>query len=493
MLFNSWPFLVFFVVTFTVYYLIPFLGGGVGWQVGFLVLASFVFYGFDGPWLTLLLGGSILANVCLSARIVRRIRAGRSPARLLATGVTLNLLILGFFKYAGFLANFLLPGERFEEVRTALRAIPLPIGISFFTFHMISLLVDLVRLSGCGGVASLEKEYLEGRTVSGGARVALYVSLFPQLIAGPILKAHEFFGQVGVKRFRDIEWAAAGRLLILGYFLKMVVADNLREATGLLTTPLMPKLGGLDLWALLYGFSFQIFADFAGYSLIALGLGKLLGYQLPTNFNFPYLAASVTEFWRRWHISLSTWLRQYLYIPLGGSRRGEVRTYVNLFLVMFLGGLWHGAAWSYAIWGTAHGLFLAGERLWATKVAKRPEGAGRVPVSLGARVLRALLVFQVVSVLWILFLMPDFSQAAIFFRHLVTQPLTGSPQALFVVAVYGLPVVLWHLLALGREARLWSPQAAERVRRWDWLAYAGLLFLVVTNSGPQGAFIYFQF
>ncbi len=429
----------------------------------------------------------------LSARLVRAVRAGRSPGRLLGVGVTLNLLILAFFKYAGFLAGILLPEERWAGVRTALQAIPLPIGISFFTFHMISLLVDLVRLSGGGGVASLEAEYLQGRTVSGGARVALYVSLFPQLIAGPILKAHEFFGQVGLKRFRDIEWGAAGRMLILGYFLKMVVADNLREATGLLTTPLMPKLGALDLWALLYGFSFQIFADFAGYSLIALGLGKLLGYQLPTNFNFPYLAASLTEFWRRWHISLSTWLRQYLYIPLGGSRRGEVRTYVNLFLVMFLGGLWHGAAWSYAIWGTAHGLFLAGERLWATKVARRPEGAGQVPASLGLRLLRALLVFQVVSVLWILFLMPDFGQATLFFRHLVTQPWTGSPQGLFVVAVYGAPIVVWHLLALGREARWWSPEWAARLRRWDWLAYAGLAFLIVTNSGPQGAFIYFQF
>jgi alginate O-acetyltransferase complex protein AlgI len=493
MLFNSWPFLIFLVCTFTVYYLIPLAGGTVSVQVGFLVLASFVFYGFDGPWLTLLLGGSVLVNVYLSRQIVHRIRAGRSPRGHLAAGATVNLLILGFFKYAGFLAEVFLPGEGLAGVRAALKSIPLPIGISFFTFHMISLLVDLVRLSGSGGVASLEQEYLAGRTASAGGRVALYVALFPQLIAGPILKAHEFFGQVRLKRFGEIEWAAAGRLLVLGYFLKMVVADNLREATGLLTTPLMPRLGALDLWALLYGFSFQIFADFAGYSLIALGLGKLFGYQLPTNFNFPYLAASITEFWRRWHISLSSWLRQYLYIPLGGSRRGEARTYVNLFLVMFLGGLWHGAAWSYAIWGTAHGLFLAGERLLATKVLHKPEGAGTVPASLFWRLLRAALVFQVVSVLWVLFLMPDFSQAALFFQHLVTQPLTGSPQTLFVVAVYGAPVVLGHVLALGREAGLWPASWMARARRFDWLAYAVLLFFIVTNPGATGAFIYFQF
>ena len=493
MLFSSWPFVSFLACTFTVYYLIPLAGGATGIQVGFLVLASFVFYGFDGPWLTLLLGGSVLANVVLSDLIVHRVRAGRSPRGVLAVGVTLNLLILGFFKYAGFLAEALLPGEALAGWRAALKSIPLPIGISFFTFHMISLLVDLVRLSGSGGVASLEREYLEQRTASAGGRVALYVAFFPQLIAGPILKAHEFFGQVRVKRFGDIEWAAAGRFLVLGYFLKMVIADNLREATGLLTTPLMPLLGALDLLALLYGFSFQIFADFAGYSLIALGLGKLFGYQLPVNFNFPYMAASITEFWRRWHISLSTWLRQYLYIPLGGSRKGELRTYVNLFLVMFLGGLWHGAAWSYAIWGTTHGLFLALERLLATKLLRSPEGAGAVPASLFWRVVRAALVFQLVSVLWVLFLMPDFSQAALFFQHLVTQPFTGSPQTLFVVGVYGLPVVLWHLLALGREAGWWPARLAAVARRFEAPAYAVLLFFIVTNSGATGAFIYFQF
>lgn len=493
MLFNSWSFLVFLACTFTVYYLIPLARGTTALQVGFLVLASFVFYGFDGPWLTLLLGGSVLANAVLADVIVRRIRAGASPRAALVAGVTLNLLILGFFKYAGFLAGFLLPGEALAGVRAGLQSIPLPIGISFFTFHMISLLADLVRLSGSGGVASLEQEYLEGRKVSATGRVALYVALFPQLIAGPILKAHEFFGQVRVKRFGQIEWAAAGRQLILGYFLKMVVADNLREATSLLTTPLMPVLGALDLLALLYGFSFQIFADFAGYSLIALGLGRLFGYQLPVNFNFPYLSASITEFWRRWHISLSTWLRQYLYFPLGGSRKGEVRTYINLFLVMFLGGLWHGAAWSYAIWGTAHGLFLALERLLATKLLRSPEGAGVVPASMFWRVLRAVVVFQVVSVLWVLFLMPDFGMAAVFFRNLVTQPLTGSPQTFFVVGVYGLPIVLWHLLALGREAGLLPVRAAGLARRLQVPAYAVLLFLIVTNPGASGAFIYFQF
>lgn len=493
MLFSSWSFLIFLVCTFTVYYLIPLAGGRTGLQVAFLVIASFVFYGFDGPWLVLLLGGSLLVNVVCSNQIVLDMRAGRSPQRVLAVGVTANLLILGFFKYAGFIAENLLPGDDVASVRAALKSIPLPIGISFFTFHMISLLVDLVRLSGSGGVASLEAEYLAGRTVSAGQRVGLYVAFFPQLIAGPILKAHEFFGQVRVKRFGEIEWSAAVRLLILGYFLKMVIADNLREATALLNTPLMPQLGALDLLALLYGFSFQIFADFAGYSLIAIGLGKLFGYRLPTNFNFPYLAASITEFWRRWHISLSSWLRQYLYIPLGGNRKGELRTYVNLFLVMFLGGLWHGAAWSYAVWGTTHGVFLALEKLIATKVLRSPEAVGAVPASLGWRLVRAALVFQLASALWVLFLMPDFGHAALFFGHLVTQPWRGTPQTLFVVMVYGTPIVLWHLLALVRETRWWQAGWGSAWDRVSWLAYAVLLALIVTNSGASGAFIYFQF
>ena len=188
MLFSSWSFLIFLVATFVVYYVIPLLGGGTALQVSFLVLASFVFYGFDGPWLVLLLGGSVLGNVICSERIVHRMRAGQGPGRVLPVGVAFNLLILSFFKYAGFIAENLLPGEGLAAARAALKSIPLPIGISFFTFHMISLLVDLVRLSGSGGVASLEAEHLAGRRVSAGGRIALYVSFFPQLIAGPILK-----------------------------------------------------------------------------------------------------------------------------------------------------------------------------------------------------------------------------------------------------------------------------------------------------------------
>jgi alginate O-acetyltransferase complex protein AlgI len=487
MLFSSWPFLIFLLCAFAVYYLIPVVGGGTGIQVSFLVLASFVFYGFDGPWLTLLLGGSVLANVVLSDVIVHRIRADRSPRAALAAGVTLNLAILGFFKYAGFLAETLLPGEGLAGVRSALKSIPLPIGISFFTFHMISLLVDLVRLSGSGGVASLEKEYLDRRTASAGGRVALYVAFFPQLIAGPILKAHEFFGQVRVKRFGEIDWAAAGRFLVLGYFLKMVIADNLREATGLLTTPLMPMLGALDLLALLYGFSFQIFADFAGYSLIALGLGKLFGYQLPVNFNFPYLAASVTEFWRRWHISLSTFLRDYLYIPLGGNRKGPSRTYVNLAVVMLFGGLWHGANWTFVAWGAMHGALLACER-----------GLGKDSLYAALpRPARVAVTMTLVLVTWVLFRAESLSAAGGYLAAMfgLSEPASGS--LLLSAEVYtprhlGVMLLCILLTVQPVQAFDWSRRSLGAARVLGLLALF-VFSLVVMSTQAFNPFLYFQF
>ncbi len=233
-----------------------------------------------------------------------------------------------------------------------------------------------------------------------------------------------------------MDWSGALKKLVLGFFLKMVVADNLKEATSLLAWPQFTELPRGSLLLLLYGFSFRIFADFAGYSLIAQGLARLFGYELPLNFLHPYLAPSLTDFWRRWHLSLSSWLREYLYIPLGGNRLGEGRTYVNLFLVMFLGGLWHGAAWSYAAWGTAHGVGLALER-WT--------GAGRGdPASwpLWRRVLGWAVTFHVVSLLWLLFQLPDIRHAWAFVRCLATNGGGILPQSAFVIVVFGL-ITMW--------------------------------------------------
>jgi alginate O-acetyltransferase complex protein AlgI len=324
------------------------------------------------------------------------------------------------------------------------------------------------------------------------ARVWFFKSFFPQLIAGPIVKANEFIHQIGAKRFADIEWDTAVKRLIAGFFLKMVVADNLKEATNAgLAYPNFLLLPKLNLLALLYGFSFQIFADFCGYSLIAMGLAKLFGYELPINFNFPYLSRSITEFWRRWHISLSTWLRLYLYIPLGGNRLGEARTYVNLFLVMFLGGLWHGAEWRFAVWGTAHGILLALERMLGVKA---PAEAAPPPWNLGG-IIRLLITFNLVSALWLLFKLPKFGYVLEYARCLITNPGGAQPQGIFVIILFSLPVIVHHAFQAlpGAADRLRARLGELAVSRAEAALYGVLLFAILVNAGTPGEFIYFQF
>jgi alginate O-acetyltransferase complex protein AlgI len=476
MLFNSWSFLAFFAVVFPTYYLLPRLGIGGRGQVLALCLASLVFYAYELPILVVLLMASVAFNTVMAACIVRTARR----SRWLTIGVIVNLTAIAIFKYAALLLDTAWPES--ELARWA-ATIPLPIGISFYTFHSISLLVDLYARAG---VQSIETTIAERRDVDAFTRIVLYIAFFPQLIAGPIVKAHQFFGQIGAKAFRDIPWDSATRNLITGYFLKMVIADNLKDVTPLLTSDKLPMLGRVDLVALLYGYSCQIFADFAGYSLIAIGLAQLFGYKLPDNFNFPYLSASVTEFWRRWHISLSSFLRDYLYIPLGGNRKGPWRTYLNLFIVMFLGGLWHGAAWRFALWGVSHGVLLAIEKAWRDRQGFNDRAeSGRV-----AHLLRMFVTFNVVSFLWLTFLMPDVGQVATYVRTLLTtSTLVTSLQNLYIVAVYALPVGVYHAVAYLRE----RPIAPVQIAVVRPVSLAAMLMLIVLNSGTAGAFIYFQF
>lgn len=480
MLFTTWTFACLLLITLGVYYVLPRLGKGGEAQIGVLVVSSLIFYAFEVPALVFLLLISILINAYLSIRVIRAQSEGRSCGGWVTSAVVINLLLLGFFKYAGFLADSFIPKGTLEGLVSSLDAIPLPVGISFYTFQAISLLVDLKRdkLSTMSSLRTLVEEKKDFQAMH---RIGFYIAFFPQLVAGPIVKAHDFFHQISAKHLKDLPWEKAIKCLVAGYFLKMVVADNLKEVTVLLEQGTLTKR--LDLIGLVYGYSCQIFADFAGYSLIAIGLGALFGYELPTNFNFPYISASITEFWRRWHISLSTWLKEYLYFPLGGNRKGAMRTYVNLFIVMLLGGLWHGAAWGYLIWGAAHGILLAIERLCNVPVTE-----SRMSLS---RVIKSLVVFHVVSLLWLLFLMPDFGHVIGFFKSFAAGSWSGSAPTLFTVLLFSSPVILYHLFAFAREtfgAERVTPR--ESLVRWG---YALLLFLIVTNSGTTGAFVYFQF
>ncbi len=510
MLFNSWEFLWLLVITVVLYYL-PFSRQRKLQQIVILLIASALFYAWEEPKLLILLGASCLLNAFAVERILywksKQKTSDLSRAKQwLCWTVALNLAFLAFFKYAGFLFH-LFPDIIFPPLwKIWLTTIPLPIGISFYTFQGLSLVVDVWR----GEISEETKERLSGQ---GAKRIlslrdtAFYISFFPQLVAGPIVKAHEFIDQIGAKRYADIDWLTVRRCLILGYFLKIVIADNLAEQTGVLTlgAAQLAASGPINLMSLLYGYSFQIFADFGGYSLIAIGLGALFGYKLPQNFNSPYLSTSITEFWRRWHLSLSSWLRDYLYIPLGGNRKGSGRTYFNLFLVMFLGGLWHGAAWKFALWGSLHGIFLAIERLAArrnrAKVAANsasvletaiPHSSGIWSKSSTISILKWFITFHLVTALWLTFMMPDMASIAAFFRGVVSGNTEFSGPPIFSLAFYGSAIVLYHLWGWVNEQ---FPSLTKRMSHssLEPLLHGLLIFIILTNPGAPRGFIYFQF
>jgi alginate O-acetyltransferase complex protein AlgI len=559
MLFNSWEFLILLLITVVLYYL-PLTGNARRvWQILLLLVASAVFYAWEEPRLLVLLfascifnavaverilfwkaqstvgrtrpdpptspssaGGSLSASqgleVSQNALAAMRRESGRiepSPPyqrakHWLFWTVALNLGFLAFFKYAGFFADCLPETPLTLSLKDWFNGIPLPVGISFYTFQGISMVVDVWR----DDISPKTRESLAARgnqRLSSIRDTSFYIVFFPQLVAGPIVKAHEFVDQIGAKFFREIDWLTVRRGLILGYFLKVFVADNMSESTVMLSTGFDLEGGGpVNLMSLLYGYSLQIFADFAGYSLIAIGLGALFGYKLPPNFHFPYLSTSITEFWRRWHLSLSSWLRDYLYIPLGGNRKGTGRTYFNLFLVMFLGGLWHGAAWKFALWGSLHGLFLALERLVARRQGSGISGQGsdvssqirdhstsdhRPPTSVLrtlSSVLRWLLTFHLVTALWLTFMMPDMESIVSFFKGVAKANFKFSGPPIFSLAFYGSAVVLYHAWGWLREHR--ETFALKLLRSpIEPLVQAIMIFLVVTNPGAPRGFIYFQF
>lgn len=470
MLFNSLPFLILLIATFALFYA-PLTRG---FQSLVLIAASLVFYAWESPLLLILLALSVLFNASVSYAIV--LRGAARAGMLVAAAVTFNLMLLGFFKYAGFLARLVAGPESDSAVFHFLVSIPLPIGISFYTFEGISLVVDILRSPG--GRPSFVKDTFRRHL----SDTALFVSFFPHLISGPILKARDFYPQIREKHLRDIPWTEAFHLLVTGYFLKLVVADNLKDLTFFIRHPDFLDLPGGQLAAMLFGYSIQIFADFAGYSIIAVGLALLFGYRIINNFNFPYIADSLSDFWRRWHISLSQWLRDYLYIPLGGNRVGRGRTYFNLLVVMILGGLWHGAAGVFALWGFYHGLGLVVERWVANRL---PD----VPPRPLLRPLRIALVFLFVTLGWVLFKLSRLDHVQEYFSAMIRNwPMNNDRPFLLQILIYSMPVVLYHVWHLAGNR---VPSAL--VIRLRPVALGAMLVALLLNSGTQGRFIYFQF
>lgn len=480
MLFNNWLFVFYFILTMALYYA-PFLKK---FQVWTIIISSFIFYGFNKPVLCLLLLLSISLIALFSHAAYYRYK-GR--LFMWATmGVIVNLFILSLFKYSGlFFKTFLSDLSFMKTSSYILTTIPLPIGISFFTFEGISLIVDIFRRNeGRRGATDL---MVSPSFWAHLKNTAVFISFFPHLVAGPIIKAHDFFLQITIKHFADIDWEFAFKTLVTGYFLKSVIADNLKDLTFWISYPYFTGLSSLTLVTLLFGFSVQIFSDFAGYSLIAIGLATLLGYRLPVNFNFPYIAKSFSDFWMRWHISLSSWLKEYLYIPLGGNRKGRTRTYFNVLMVMFLGGLWHGAAWSYAVWGIWHGILLMIERLINefSKPAKE---------TFLKNILKTCFVFMAVTVSWLFFKLPEFSHVVLYFKSIFKNyELQHNAIMIKYTIIYSLPVFLYHIHYLLKKRFGYSELLKKGGQYFEYAVYAMLVFLIVLNSGSANDFIYFQF
>ncbi len=480
MLFPTFTFAIFFLIVYAAHVMLR--GRGTSWKL-FMVAASAVFYGW-WDWRFLgLLAGSILGNWALAALTHRLDHQQRRSRRLLtALAVTLNLALLGFFKYYGFFSLAVLDALAAEPTAPPLPLlnIVLPVGISFFTFQALSYVIDVSR-------GKLEPVNL--------LDVAVFLSFFPQLVAGPIVRAGEFLPQLSSQSGSDpIMSNEAAWLIGRGLFKKVVISSYLAQT---IVDPVFASTSAAsraDLWLAMYSYAIQIYADFSGYTDIAIGLALLLGFRFPQNFDNPYRATSIRDFWRRWHQTLSRWLRDYLYVPLGGSRRGKLLTYRNLMLTMVLGGLWHGAAWTFVIWGAIHGVALAIERLFSELSSRRIRAKSGRGTSF--QPLQWFATFHIVCLAWIFFRAGSLSHALDFLEGLVLAQQSGSTLKTTEIAVVILIIIGALVLQLvprdiGDRLRLFLSRqhpVGQGAMLGAWLA-------LVVALGPQGVspFIYFQF
>ena len=475
MVFNSLTFIVFFAVVLLLHRL-PF-----SWTVkkANLLVASYVFYAAWNPPFVILLWISTVVDWYVAKAIYRVRDQGAARRRAwLVISIAVNLGFLGFFKYGEFLLqNWQALMASFGVAWVAPEwNIILPVGISFYTFQTMSYTLDVYL-----GRSKPLNSFLD---------FSLFVTFFPQLVAGPIVRPTQLVPQFESPRqaTRDqMIWGLG--LMILGLFMKVVLADSGLAESADRVFGAKDAVGFADAWLGTLAFSGQIFCDFAGYSTIAIGSALCLGFALPDNFNMPYAAIGFSDFWRRWHISLSTWLRDYLYIPLGGNRGSEMRTYINLMLTMLLGGLWHGANWTFVVWGGLHGLYLAGERWIRSKTGVQGDPAGA-----WNRLALALLTYFLVNITWVFFRATDFPGAARILEGmagLATDPKAVLPTIFMIkvgVIVTGIVTAQW----LMRKRTLES--VVSRTPWWlTGLLAAAMLWAVIVTQGSGQAFIYFQF
>lgn len=470
--FISFKFFFFFIFIYLIYLLLK----SNRQKKIFLLAAGYIFY---LSW-SLKYGWLLLATTVISYLIGRLMFFGgiKKKRLFLISGISYALFVLAVFKYWNFFAHYLnLFNSPLGPINIPYSSLLLPVGISFYTFRVIGFLIDVYR----GRIKALP----------GFQDYALYISFFPQLLSGPIARAEKFFTQLKTnpKVSKNLLWT--GIIFIFsGLFKKIVLADNLSPfVNSIFSRP--ADFHGLVLASGAYAFAVQLYTDFSGYTDIAIGLAMLLGYASPVNFNYPYLAVSPGDFWDRWHISLSSWVRDYLYIPLGGSRRGKLRTYLNLIMVMCLLGLWHGAGWNFVIWGLYQGILLTIHHLF-----RQVKTAARLRKSKFFRIASVFTMLQLTVFGWILFRSGGLGSTAVYLRNLPVFSDLHSQTAFLKnnLSVIGLVTVFfsWHFSAPFLDLK--TKVLKNSFNPWILSCLlAGLFLILVFANGKQVPFLYFRF
>lgn len=468
MLFSSIVFLFTFLpAVMILYYLLP-----VRFRNVILLLASLVFYAWGEPVYLFLMLLSILFNYFSGLDIARNLQDKRAAKRSLVFNLIINLAILGFFKYEGFVLDTL---NGILPVHISYHALPLPIGISFYTFQILSYIIDVYR----GNV----------KVQTNLPNFALYVTMFPQLIAGPIVQYADVDEQLASREVSRTKFGEGSMYFIRGLAKKVLLANT----SGMIFTEVSGLAKGniavMTAWLGAFAYMFQIYFDFSGYSDMAIGLGKMFGFEFNMNFNYPYVSKSITEFWRRWHISLSSWFRDYVYIPLGGNRVSKIKHIRNLLIVWFLTGLWHGAAWNFVAWGLYYGVILIIEKYLLSPVLDRlPD------------VVRHIYSIVLVVIGWVLFFSSSFGQAADYIRVMFGAGAHGfaDRESMYLLTSN---LILWLILIFGSTPLVhFRYEHMLRTKKWNTtiinsVVYAALFivciaYLVTETYNP---FLYFRF
>jgi alginate O-acetyltransferase complex protein AlgI len=469
--FNSLTFVVFFAIVLVLHSM-PF-----SWTTKKvnLLLASYLFYAAWNPPFVVLLWVSTIVDWYAAQKLVHADRAAVRRAWMLVSALA-NLGMLAYFKYGEFLLqNFsaVLAGMGIAHKPPALDIV-LPVGISFYTFATMSYTLDVYLRRALPARSFLD--------------YALFVTFFAHLVAGPIMRPTELVPQFEQPRRATPNMVRFGlALMTVGLFEKIVLADGFLGPAAELVFDGKQVPGALDSWVATLAFSGQIFCDFAGYSTTAIGVAMCLGFAMPDNFRFPYAAVGFSDFWRRWHITLSAWLRDYVYIPLGGNRHGEARAHLSLMVTMLLGGLWHGASWTFVVWGGLHGLYLSVERVLRTRFAGYRPGPAAL-LGLG------LLTYALVNVAWVFFRAHNFAKAwqmigGMFGANTAAAPILPTMHLVLVIAIVTVLVSThWHMRNQTLESAITRVPAVALSGTW-----ALMLFAIVISQGAGNAFIYFRF